>query len=112
MGIGISLLRSRSRFLGFTPLLCRSASSLVVERLVSNGSRIRVRSLPPKVSLFIYADYLNTPRLVADANDTTVWRWDQPGPFGSVPAGENLFDKETDLHYNYFRDYCAQSYTR
>ena len=33
--------------------------------------------------------YLNTPRLVADATGTTVWRWDQADPFGDSPADEN-----------------------
>jgi uncharacterized protein RhaS with RHS repeats len=63
---------------------------------------------------------LNTPRLVADATGTTVWRWDQAEPFGANPADENAsglgafdlplrlpgqyFDTETGLHYNYFRD--------
>jgi RHS repeat-associated protein len=67
------------------------------------------------------ADHLNTPRLVADATGTTVWRWDQSEPFGNNPADENpsslgtfdlplrlpgqYFDKETNLYYNYFRDY-------
>jgi uncharacterized protein RhaS with RHS repeats len=30
--------------------------------------------------------HLNTPRLVADAAGTTVWRWDQAEPFGNSPA--------------------------
>jgi RHS repeat-associated protein len=68
------------------------------------------------------AKYLNTPRLVADATGTTVWRWDQAEPFGSNPADEDpdansvafdlplrlpgqRYDQETALHYNYFRDY-------
>ena len=50
-----------------------------------------------------------------------MWRWDQQEPFGVNPADENpsglgafdlplrlpgqYFDKETNLHYNYFRDY-------
>lgn len=50
-----------------------------------------------------------------------VWRWDQAEPFGNNPADENpsgfgafdlplrlpgqRYDKETGLHYNYFRDY-------
>lgn len=50
-----------------------------------------------------------------------MWRWDQAEPFGSNPADENpgglgtfdlplrlpgqYFDAETNLHYNYFRDY-------
>jgi len=67
------------------------------------------------------AEHLNTPRLVADATGTTVWRWDQVEPFGVNVPDENpsalgvfdlplrlpgqYFDKETNLHYNYFRDY-------
>jgi RHS repeat-associated protein len=68
------------------------------------------------------AERLNTPRLVADAAGTTVWRWDQAEPFGNNPADEDpdansvafdlplrlpgqRYDKETNLHYNYFRDY-------
>jgi RHS repeat-associated protein len=71
---------------------------------------------------FIHADHLNTPRLVADATGTTVWRWDQAEPFGNNPADEDpdansvafdlplrlpgqRYDAETALHYNYFRDY-------
>jgi RHS repeat-associated protein len=50
-----------------------------------------------------------------------VWRWDQQEPFGVSVADENpsglgtfqfplrfagqYLDKETNLHYNYFRDY-------
>ena len=65
--------------------------------------------------------YLNTPRLVADATGTTVWRWDQQEPFGDSPANENpsgagsfdlplrlpgqYYDAESALHYNYYRDY-------
>lgn len=68
-----------------------------------------------------HADHLNAPRLIADQNQQTVWRWDQAEPFGNNPADENpsglgtfdlplrlpgqYFDKETNLHYNYFRDY-------
>jgi RHS repeat-associated protein len=60
---------------------------------------------------------------VADATGATVWRWDQAEPFGNNPADENpsglgsfdlplrlpgqYFDKETNLHYNYYRDYDA-----
>lgn len=67
-----------------------------------------------------YADHLNTPRLVADAAGTTVWRWDQQEPFGVNPPDQNpsglglfefpirttgqYFDKETALTYNYYRD--------
>ena len=70
---------------------------------------------------FIEVDHLNTPRLVADATGTTVWKWDQQEPFGDSPADENpsglgIFDlplrlpgqyadKETSVNYNYYRDY-------
>ena len=77
---------------------------------------------PQAQLFFIHTDHLNTPRLVADATGTTVWRWDQAEPFGNNPADEDpdansvafdlpvrlpgqYFDKETALHYNYFRDY-------
>jgi len=70
---------------------------------------------------FVHVDHLNTPRLVADATGTTVWKWDQQEPFGSNVADGNpsglgafdlplrlpgqYFDKETNLHYNYYRDF-------
>jgi RHS repeat-associated protein len=64
---------------------------------------------------------LNTPRLIADAAGTAVWRWDQQEPFGvnvpdENPSGLGAFEfpmrfpgqyanRETNLNYNYFRDY-------
>jgi len=71
---------------------------------------------------FIEVDHLNTPRIVADATGTTVWRWDQQEPFGAdTPNGDpghtgttfdlplrlpgQYADKETNVNYNYFRDY-------
>jgi RHS repeat-associated protein len=70
---------------------------------------------------FIHVDHLNTPRVVANQQGQTVWRWDQQEPFGVNAPDENpsglgtfdlplrlpgqYFDKETNLHYNYFRDY-------
>jgi RHS repeat-associated protein len=71
---------------------------------------------------FIHTDHLNTPRLVADATGTTVWRWDQQEPFGTNPANDDpdgnsvafdlplrlpgqRYDAETGLHYNLRRDY-------
>jgi len=69
----------------------------------------------------LHPDHLNTPRLVADSAGAAVWRWDQQEPFGvnvpdENPSGLSAFefplrfpgqyaDKETNLHYNYFRDY-------
>ena len=68
---------------------------------------------------YIHPDHLNTPRLITDSNNTTVWRWDSD-PFGATVPNDTIsgttftfnprfpgqyFDKETNLHYNYFRDY-------
>lgn len=69
----------------------------------------------------VHPDHLNTPRLVANDQQQAVWRYDQQEPFGNTPPDENpsslgafdlplrlpgqYFDKETNLHYNYFRDY-------
>jgi RHS repeat-associated protein len=71
---------------------------------------------------FSYADHLATPRLIADENQKTVWRWDQAEPFGATPPNEDpdgdgvafdlplrlpgqYYDRESGLHYNYYRDY-------
>ncbi|MFZ6731832.1 Ig-like domain-containing protein [Undibacterium sp. Ji42W] len=73
----------------------------------------------------IHADHLNTPRVITDNTGTEVWRWDS-APFGETlpneqPASQptkfvfnqrfpgQYFDVETNLHYNYFRDYDPQT---
>jgi len=74
---------------------------------------------------FIHPDHLDTPRAVVNANDQPIWLWDS-APFGDTAANEqptaglpsftfNLrfpgqqYDRETGTHYNYFRDYEAQT---
>src|SRR5881409_1349303 len=68
-----------------------------------------------------HPDHLNTPRLIANSTGTTVWRWDHGEPFGNDVPNDNpsgagafdfplrfpgqYFDRETNLAYNYFRDY-------
>lgn len=71
---------------------------------------------------FIHTDHLNTPRLVSNSSGAAVWRWDQQEPFGINAPDEDVdgnsvafefalrfpgqyADKETNLFYNYFRDY-------
>ena len=70
---------------------------------------------------FIHPDHLNTPRLITNQAAQVVWRWDQTDPFGGNPPDENpsgvgvfsfnlrfpgqYHDRETNLVYNYFRDY-------
>lgn len=69
-----------------------------------------------------HAKHLNTPRQIFDEQQQIRWRWDQGEPFGAGacnpdPDGDNVnfefnlrfpgqyFDKETNAHYNFFRDY-------
>ncbi len=75
----------------------------------------------------MHTDHLNTPRVITDSNGNPVWRWDS-APFGETLPDENpqktgstsnfvfnlrfpgqYFDRETNLHYNYFRDYDPQT---
>jgi len=69
---------------------------------------------------FIHTDQLNTPRVITNGNGAPVWQWDSD-PFGKEPANEQpagqpafaynprfpgqQFDRESNLHYNYYRDY-------
>jgi RHS repeat-associated protein len=68
-----------------------------------------------------HTDHLNTPRQVYDDQQQLRWKWDQAEPFGVTTPDENPLnlgafelpirfpgqysDKETNLSYNYFRDY-------
>jgi RHS repeat-associated protein len=75
---------------------------------------------------YVHTDHLNTPRRVGRPSDSTVvWRWDAD-PFGAAaadqdPDGDSVtfvyglrlpgqyYDKESGLHYNYMRDYDADT---
>jgi RHS repeat-associated protein len=71
---------------------------------------------------YIYADHLNTPRLIEDQNRKAVWMWDQTEPFGNNGPDEDpksmgsrvvfnlrfpgqYFDEELGTFYNYHRNY-------
>jgi RHS repeat-associated protein len=73
----------------------------------------------------VHADHLGTPRKITSQAGNIVWQW-QDKPFGDVPVDQypdgnglafeyNLrfpgqyFDKETGLHYNYYRYYDPQT---
>lgn len=76
---------------------------------------------------YLHTDHLNTPRLVTDEQATVVWRQlPLAEPFGMAPPEEDpdgngipfnlnlrfpgqYFDRETNTHYNYFRDYNPQT---
>ncbi len=74
----------------------------------------------------VYADHIFTPRVIARlSDDRIVWRWDDTDPFGLQQPEESpsalpkftynprfpgqVFDRETNSHYNYFRDYDPQT---
>lgn len=82
--------------------------------LIQNGNLYR-----------IYADQIDTPRVITDAAGKTVWAWDSK-PFGETAPDEDpdkdglalhynqrfpgqTFDAETGLHYNFHRDYNPQT---
>ncbi|GJI93775.1 hypothetical protein RugamoR57_04930 [Duganella caerulea] len=73
---------------------------------------------------FVQTDQLNTPRAITDQSNALVWKWDSD-PYGSVPPNEQpaggasfvfnlrfpgqVFDRETYIYYNYYRDYDPQT---
>ncbi len=71
---------------------------------------------------YIHADHLNTPRVIVNTANTIIWRWENTHAFGANLPDEDpdgnaqlfeyhprfpgqYFDRETNLHYNYFRYY-------
>ncbi|NYZ69968.1 hypothetical protein H0A36_28550, partial [Endozoicomonas sp. SM1973] len=71
---------------------------------------------------YIHSDHLNTPRVATNAAGQAVWQW-QSDAFGVGLANEDVdgdgqktvvalrfpgqvYDPESGLHYNYFRDYA------
>lgn len=80
-----------------------------------------VALLQPNAVRYIYTDHLNAPKIITNLANSFLWRWDS-NPFGTTPPAEDFdgngtkfiynlrfpgqyYDKETGLHYNYFRDY-------
>lgn len=64
---------------------------------------------------YVLTDHLGTPKVITNSANTTVWQATYH-PFGQVDVTVALiennvrflgqyFDRETGLHYNYFRDY-------
>ncbi|WP_198139573.1 RHS repeat-associated core domain-containing protein [Ralstonia sp. A12] len=80
-----------------------------------------VATIKNGTAYYIYADQIDTPRVITDTNNLMVWRWDQADPFGAAqpdgnPSGQGtftynprfpgqLYDQETGKHYNVNRDY-------
>lgn len=75
---------------------------------------------------YIFSDHLDTPRLIVRASDNkAVWNWLETDPFGAIqpvadPSGlgkfvydvrfpGQVYDQESGLYYNYYRDYDPQT---
>jgi RHS repeat-associated protein len=103
--------------------MSRTYSAIITDQ---NAQDYMTQPTTPSASIFfIHPDHLNTPRLVANANQQAVWKWDQAEPFGVNAPNENpsslgvfelpirfpgqYADKETNTHYNYYRDYDPQT---
>ncbi|MBZ0091379.1 MAG: hypothetical protein K8F27_04045, partial [Sulfuricellaceae bacterium] len=89
---------------------------------VSSPLTVTVSPAVVKGVFYIYPDQLGTPRVVTDASNKVIWKYDPLGePFGTSapdedPDGDGLrftlnlrfpgqyFDAETGLNYNYLRD--------
>ncbi|MDO3623198.1 RHS repeat domain-containing protein [Ralstonia pseudosolanacearum] len=80
-----------------------------------------VATIKNGTAYYVYADQIDTPRVITDTNNLMVWRWDQTDPFGATLPDENptslgsftynlrfpgqVYDQETGKHYNTNRDY-------
>jgi RHS repeat-associated protein len=73
---------------------------------------------------YVYPDHLGTPRAITDDQNRTVWYWNYDEPFGKTEPNDEVsgtkfsynlrfpgqyYDEETGLHYNWHRDYDAQT---
>jgi RHS repeat-associated protein len=95
----------------------------VIKQVINTTANSTTNQIDTKLN-YIHTDHLNTPRVITRAEDgKVVWKWAGEA-FGTTPAQENpsnltqfvynprfpgqMYDRETNLHYNYFRDYDPQ----
>ena len=81
-------------------------------------------SANPPLVYYVYADHLDTPRVIVDKNNAIRWRWISE-PFGTTAVESNpsglgnfvfnprmpgqYFDQESGLFYNWMRSYDAST---
>ena len=98
-----------------SPSTTGSVSADAVQALPANAVATSVN--------YIYADHINTPRVITRASDNKmVWRWDHADPFGVLQPNQDpsslgaafkynprfpgqVYDAETGLYYNGHRHY-------
>ena len=94
-----------------------NTGALITEHIYLNDTPIA--AIKTAGAYLIQADHLNTPRAILGAGNALVWKWDSDA-FGTTAANENpsalgifnynprfpgqYYDKESALHYHYFRD--------
>jgi RHS repeat-associated protein len=111
---GDGSLIAESVWLGDVPVAVLKPASFVGSRGGRGAGSVAV--------FFVQPDQLDSPRVIVNASNTPVWRWDS-APFGDTIANEQpsggakpvfsyslrfpgqQYDSESELHYNYFRDY-------
>ena len=103
----------------------------IQETVYLDGMPVAVLQAPDRNArntniFYAYPDHLGSARVITRAtNGKMVWRWDQADPFGMFAPQEKhgasgafvydprfpgqVYDRETNTHYNYFRDYDPQS---
>jgi len=100
-----------------------ASGAVVQEYVYLAGQLLGIVRGPTAEIFYAYTDPVGRPWVVTDAQDRPRWQWPL-GPFGDWPPSENpsglgpftlnlrfpgqYFDKETQTHYNIFRDYDPQ----
>jgi RHS repeat-associated protein len=96
------------------------ATGIAVQETIWLGN-LPVATLQNGAVYNIYPDQIGTPRVITNASNTEVWKWDSD-PFGTTPANEDptgsgskftynlrfpgqYFLIESGLHYNWYRHY-------
>jgi RHS repeat-associated protein len=99
-----------------------TTGAVIQETIWMNDTPVAV--IAGSAVFYIHTDHLNTPRKITNTSNGVRWQWD-PTPFGNGIANQNpqglggfnyflrfpgqYYDNESQLHYNYFRNY--DSYT-
>jgi RHS repeat-associated protein len=103
-------------------LLAESAPNGIHDREYIYLGELPVAAVADGALYHLDPDHLGTPRLATDGQGAAVWRWEGGEPFGAQAPDEDpgrtgnrfvlnlrfpgqYYDQETQLHYNYFRDY-------
>ena len=104
-----------------------AAGSYTLTAIATDNQTGATTSTPVNIApalYYMHPDQIDTARVITNQAQQVVWRWDNDDPFGGNVANENpsslgaftfnprfpgqYFDKETNNHYNYHRDYSPE----